>query len=105
MIVLSWNVRGMGNVERRMVIKDVFRSNKVKVALIQESKLSSMTDRIAREAWGGRSTKWICVDAVGSTSGIILFWDCQAIGVLDSRCGEFSASRLGWRIHPITRGG
>lgn len=49
MIVLSWNVSGMGNSERRVVIKDVIRSNKVKIALIQESKPSSMSDRIARE--------------------------------------------------------
>lgn len=72
MIILSWNVRGMGNPERRMVIKDVIKSNKVKIALIQESKLNSMSDRIIREVWGDKPTNWICVDAVGSAGGIIL---------------------------------
>lgn len=47
-----------------MIVKDVLRNNKVQIALIQESKLRSMSDKIAREVWGGRSTKWVCLGAV-----------------------------------------
>lgn len=60
MKILSWNVRGLGNLEWRMVIKDVLRNNKVQIALLQESKLSSMSDRIVGEVWGGRVLKWMC---------------------------------------------
>lgn len=58
MKVVSWNVRGMGNPERRMVIKEVLRINKVQIALLQESKLRIMSDRIVKEVWGGRFIKW-----------------------------------------------
>lgn len=64
MKVISWNVRGLGGPERRKIVQDVLRNNKVQIALIQESKLRSMSDKIAREVWGGRSTKWVCLGAV-----------------------------------------
>lgn len=86
MKVLSWNVRGMGNPQRRMVIIEVFSFNKVQIAMIQESKLSSMSDKIQRETGrgGGRFCKCVCVDAVDSAGGIILLWDYCTITVLDS---------------------
>lgn len=46
---------------RRMVIKEVFAENNVQIALIQVSKLSSMTFSITREVWGGSHIKCVCV--------------------------------------------
>lgn len=40
MKILSWNVRGLGGATRRLVVKETLRSNKVQIALIQETKLS-----------------------------------------------------------------
>lgn len=56
---------------RRMVIKEVFAENNVQIALIQVSKLSSMTFSITREVWGGSHIKCVCVDGVGSIGGIL----------------------------------
>lgn len=92
MKVLSWNVRGMGNPQRRMVIIEVLSFNKVQIAMIQESKLSSMSDKIQRETWGGRFCKCVCVDAVDSAGGIILLWDYCTNTVLDIYYGKFSVS-------------
>lgn len=36
------------------------------LALLQDSKLKTMSDSIAREVWGFRLVKWMAVDSVGS---------------------------------------
>lgn len=78
------DVRGMRDPVRRMVIKEVLTENKVQIALIQESKLSSMIDSIVREVWGGTHIEWVCLDAVDSVGGILLLWDSRSTKVLDS---------------------
>lgn len=41
-----------------MVIKDFIRRNKVQMAMIQESKLRGMSDKITREIWGSGAVWW-----------------------------------------------
>lgn len=77
MKILSWNVHGLGRIEKRVVVEDVIRRNKVHLAMIQESKISCISDGIAKELWGSRSVKWLAVDSVGSAGGIILLWDAR----------------------------
>lgn len=50
-------VRGLRREERRMIVKDFIRRNKVHVTMLQESKLRAMTDKIAKELWGIRSVR------------------------------------------------
>lgn len=61
MKVVSWNVRGMGDLVRRMAIKEVFTENNVQIAFSQVSKLSSLTDSVTREVWGRSHIKCLCV--------------------------------------------
>lgn len=90
MKVVSWNVRGLGDIMRRVVIKDILRRNKVRIALIQESKITEMTDKNVREVWGIRSVQWVALDAVGSTGGILLICDTRYVKMIDSWRGDFS---------------
>lgn len=75
-------------------MKDLVRKHKVQVLLIQESKLSSMSDSIARELWGSRFTKWVAVDSVGHAGGIIMLWDARRVQVTNSWGGRFSSSAI-----------
>lgn len=74
---------------RRMVIKEALTKNKAHTALIQESKLSSMSNFVAREVWGGSHIEWVRVGTMGSVGGILLLWDSRFTKVLDSWKGEF----------------
>lgn len=49
MKICSWNVRGLGDRDKRAAVKDVIRSSKADIVLIQESKLSSMLDLLIKE--------------------------------------------------------
>ena len=57
MKILSWNVHGLGGAGHRLVVKELIRNNKVQIALIQESKIASMTENIVREVWGSKFVK------------------------------------------------
>ncbi|XXG89343.1 hypothetical protein AAC387_Pa12g1363 [Persea americana] len=92
MKIFSWNVRGLGGAARRLVVKETLRSNKVQIALIQETKLSSMSNKIVREVWGSKYLRWIAIDAVGSAGGILLLWDSRYVVVSNTAKGEFSVS-------------
>lgn len=51
MKVLSWNVRGLGGVDRRLLVKEIVRKNKVSIVMLQETKLSSMLEALVRDMW------------------------------------------------------
>lgn len=92
MKILSWNVRGLGGPERRLLIKEMVKKNKAQVAMLQESKISSMTEEIIKEVWGRRHVKWICIDADGVAGGILILWDGRLITVSQSWRDQFSAT-------------
>lgn len=69
MKALSWNVRGLGSLVKRAIIKEVIRSLKVELLLLQEAKLSLMPQMAVRELWGNSHCSWASLDAHGS-SGI-----------------------------------
>lgn len=94
MKVYLWNVRGLGDRDKRAAVKDVIRSSKADIVLIQKSKLSSMSDLLIKEVCGSASFDWICLDAVGSSGGIILCCNRRALVIKDRWIEDFSVSAL-----------
>lgn len=61
MKIVSWNVRGMGDQMKRVTVKDILCNYRIDVRLIQETKLSSVTEAIIKEIWGSSvADNWIC---------------------------------------------
>lgn len=75
-------------------MKDVIRSSKANIVLIQKSKLSSMSDLLIKEVCGSASFDWICLDALGSSRGIILCCNRRALVIKDRWIEDFSVSAL-----------
>ena len=46
--ILSWNVRGANDSDKRKIIKSVIKSNKVDVVCLQETKIKDMSTGIVR---------------------------------------------------------
>lgn len=59
--------------ERRLLVKEMVRKNKVQIAMLQESKISSMFEDEIKEVWGRRHVNWNCLDADG------IFWGNSVI--------------------------
>ena len=52
--ILSWNVRGANNPEKRRLIKNFIRIKKTDLVCIQETKIQTMTTTIAHSIGVGR---------------------------------------------------
>lgn len=66
------------------MVKKVVRSQKVRIAMLQESKLKGTFDRLVKEIWGRRYIMWVAVDVVGAAGGLLLMWDTWLVSMLKS---------------------
>ena len=92
--ILSWNVRGVNNPDKRRVIKSFLRSNRVDLVCLQETKVQQMNNVMARGLGVDRFLNWRALNAEGSAGGILLLWDKRRISKVDSVAGSFLVSCL-----------
>ena len=92
--ILSWNVRGVNDPEKRKVIKNFIRIHRVDMICLQETKVQDMNIDIVRSLGVGRFLNWTALNAEGSAGGILLIWDKRRIRLGDSMLGNFSVSCL-----------
>ena len=52
--ILSWNVRGANDSDKRKLIKSIIKSNKVDVVFLQETKIKEMRTGLVRSLGVGR---------------------------------------------------
>ena len=70
--ILSWNVRGVNDPEKRRVIKSFLRSNRADLVCLQETKAQQMNNVMACTIGVGRFLNWRALNAKGSAGGILL---------------------------------
>lgn len=64
MNILSYNIRGGGNVVKRKRIRFLLNAEKVDVCFLQETKLLGFSDSISNYFWGGGDIDWRASNAV-----------------------------------------
>ena len=52
--ILSWNVRGVNDSDKRKIIKSIIKSNKVDVMCLQETKIKEMSMELVHSLGVGR---------------------------------------------------
>jgi hypothetical protein len=90
--ILSWNVRGLNDPKKRVVLKNWLRKWKVDVICLQETKLDKVDGRMISSIWGNRFAGWEVLDAVNTAGGVLLLWDKRVVDRVDSKVGMFSVS-------------
>ena len=85
--LLSWNVRGANDYEKRKVIKALIKDQKVDLVCLQE-----MSKRIVRSLGVGRCLEWGAVYLRGAFGGVLVFWDNRVLQLLEAEVGTFSVS-------------
>lgn len=88
--LLSWNVRGMVNRDKRAVIKRGISNLTPDILCVQESKMQALSDGVVKEVWGLRPCKWLALPSLGASGGILLVWDVDKTEVLDHEIGAYS---------------
>lgn len=89
---LSWNVRGLGNLKRRRLVKELVGQYKPDVVILKETKLARMNNRIVRSLCSVENVDWIDLPAIGSVGGIIMFWNKDCVQCVTKWVDGFSVS-------------
>ncbi|KAG2716270.1 hypothetical protein I3760_03G116300, partial [Carya illinoinensis] len=93
--LLSWNVRGLNDCNKRFRIRSLLRSWKVDVVCFQETKLRVVDRRIIRNLWGCSYVGWSYLALLGASGGVLLMWDKRVVESVEECVGNFSvASRF-----------
>lgn len=77
MILISFNIRGMGTPAKKSKLREIFSKENVDFAMIQESKIANFNSSIIQSIWHSSNWEFSHIDAVGRSGGIISIWDCD----------------------------
>ena len=89
--LLSWNVIGANDNDKRKIIKSFIKSQRVDVVCLQDTKIKEMTIGLVRSLGVGRHLDWSAVNSRGVARGIMVFWDNRD-DLVDLEKGEYSIS-------------
>lgn len=98
LIILSWNVRGLGNVENMKNLREKILASKPTVVCIQETKVESLTDKELKELWPNTLLGIELQSALGASGGLATFGNqdlMTCMGVLKWR--HFICCRFKWK--------
>lgn len=84
MRLVSWNVRGLGGVEKRRAVKMLVREKSPSVICIQETKLMVCDGFVCSSLWGGSSFDYSYRPSVGASGGVLTMWDTTEVEVWPS---------------------
>ena len=90
--ILSSNVRGLNDWERRLRIKYMLKEWNADVICFQKTKMELITAQVVRSLWRCQFVDWLFLGSSGASSEIILMWDKRVVEKLEDAIGYFSVS-------------
>jgi hypothetical protein len=98
-IVLSYNICGLGGRVKKRRIRDLVRDHKVDFLAIQETKLESITEKLCHSLWISIDCDWAYLPSEGVSGGILSIWGKNNSTLIFSFMGEgFLVVFLEWGI-------
>jgi exonuclease III len=89
MKLVSWNVRGLGGVEKRKEIRRLVGEKNPFILCVQETKLSVCDDSLCNSLWGDSSCSFSYRPSVGASGGLLIMWDAKEVEVWSSGCQNY----------------
>lgn len=74
MIVLSWNIRGLGGKIKRSVVRKLISKHNPHFVCIQETKSENITQKLIGSIWNDPNTQWVASPSIGNSGGILSLW-------------------------------
>ena len=90
--LLSWNVRGLHEGDKRLQIRNLLRAWKPNLICLQEPKPELVTRRYVRSLWRCHHVDWLFLGSMGASRGILLMWDNRVMEKVDEAIGHYSLS-------------
>ena len=90
--VISWNVRGLNDLRKHLVVKNLLREWKYDVICLQETKIASMNRQLVCSLWSCPYVDWAVLEVDRTADGILLMWDKRVLEKVEVVVGTFSVS-------------
>lgn len=74
-------------------MNEAIRQFRSEIVLLQETKLSVLSDSTVKEVWG-LSAGWVCRESVEASGGILVMWNGKSFITRDQWVGSYSVSVL-----------
>ena len=71
--IISWNVKGINDKDKRKVVKAFLRLQRADLVCLQETKCKLMSNLVVRSLGFGRFMNWGSVHSKGQAGGILVF--------------------------------
>ncbi|KAL7169161.1 hypothetical protein ACSBR2_034241 [Camellia fascicularis] len=84
----SWNIRGLGKLEKMRKLKELIRVRRIEIVLIQETKKTEISESFVRSLWPGDQMEFMAVNALGNSSGLLCNWKPEAFTMSECCCNK-----------------
>ena len=81
MIIVTWNVRGLGTFDKCLRVKNYLKSVKPDIIMLQETKIENPKPFIFKCLGWGVIDEWAFIPAVGTSGGIFTGWSSNSWAV------------------------
>jgi len=86
--ILSWNVRGLNEGDKRLRVRNLLRQWKADIICLQETKLEFISNNLVRSLWGCPFVDWCYLASCGASGGMLIMWDKRIVEKIDVFVGE-----------------
>jgi hypothetical protein len=88
--LLSWNVRRINELDKRLHIKWLIRDWKVDLVCLMETKMEVITRAVVRSLWGYQHVDWCYMRASGALGRILIMWDRRVVEKAGECMGRYT---------------
>ncbi|KAK2396412.1 DNA-(apurinic or apyrimidinic site) endonuclease [Trifolium repens] len=79
MKIVSWNIRGLGRVDKRNEVRKLVREKHPLVVCVQETKVQTCDDFLCTTVWGSSPSAFSFRPSVGASGGLLTIWDTTEV--------------------------
>ena len=90
--IISWNVRGLNEHDKRLRVRNLIRKWGPDVVCLQETKMGLINRAVIHSLWGGQHVDWSYLGYCGAFGGVLVMWDTQVVYKMEEVVGRFSVS-------------
>jgi len=84
MKLVSWNVRGLGDIEKRREVRRLVGEKSPFILCIRETKLVVCDAFLCNSLWGDSNHSFSYRPSVGASGGLLILWDSEEVEVWSS---------------------
>jgi hypothetical protein len=77
--IISSNVRGMNELEKRTKFRGLLKEWKADIVCLQETKMEVISREVVYSVWGCVSLDWVYLGSRRASRDILLMWDRRVV--------------------------